>query len=143
MLQYLASRDFSVGISSLAVGADQLFAKVVVEMQKRLEVVIPCDGYEATFTNADALSTYRALLRAAAKTHTLPFSKPSEEAFYGAGRLVVELSDSMVLVWDGKPAVGRGGTGDIARYLAERGQSCFWINPKNTTTTEVELRLRQ
>lgn len=139
MLRYLQARDLSTGISSLAVGADQLFASAVLEIRKALEVVIPCDGYETTFTNVDTLTTYRALLAAAARTHSLHFPEPSEEAFYRAGCLVVDLSDAMVLVWDGKPAGGRGGTGDIAKYVSERGRSCFWINPKTTMTSEVPL----
>ncbi len=141
MLRYLEVHDLSIGISSLAVGADQLFASAVLGMKKALEVVIPCDGYEATFTNAEALNTYRTFVSVAAKTHSLSFCEPSEEAFYRAGRLVVDLSDAMVLIWDGKPAAGRGGTGDIAKYVSERDRSCFWINPKTTTTSEVPPNL--
>jgi hypothetical protein len=139
MLEYLGTHNLSVGISSLAVGADQMFASVVLEMRRALEVVVPCEGYEETFTNPEALAEYRAFLSATTKTHSLDFPQPSEEAFYRAGCLVVDLSDAMVLVWDGKPPAGRGGTGDIAKYVSERRGSCFWINPRSTTASEVRL----
>lgn len=141
MLRYLGTHNFSVGISSLAVGADQLFASAVLEMRKALAVVIPCDGYETTFTNAHALTNYCALLSAASEQHHLEFAKPSEEAFYRAGRLVVDLSDAMILVWNGNPPAGRGGTGDIAKYVSEIGRSYFWINPMNMTLSNVDSTL--
>jgi len=139
MLQYLRTHDISAGVSSLAVGADQLFASAVVERKIPLEVVIPCDRYEATFTDSEALANYRALLNAAATKRVLNFMEPSEEAFLQAGRLVVDSSDAMVLVWDGNPAAGRGGTGDIAKYASARGRSYFWINPRNTTSSNVRV----
>ena len=47
----LTKRDFSSGVSSLAEGADQLFAEVVLTLGKLLEVIIPCHNYESAFKN--------------------------------------------------------------------------------------------
>lgn len=134
---YLQKQAFVAGISSLAAGADQLFARSVVELGRDLEVVIPCDRYETTFVSAPAINEYRQLLDCARKTHTLSFDHPCEEAFYNAGRLVVDVSDSMILVWNGKPARGLGGTADIAKYAKAMRRPSFWINPTAATTSIV------
>jgi hypothetical protein len=140
LVQYLASHNVSTGISSLALGADQLFADIVLAMGKLLEVVVPCAAYEKTFPNRDDLSAYRALLGRATTKHVLRFSEPSEDAFYAAGRFVVDRSDAMVLVWNGKPAAGRGGTGDVASYVIERQRPAYWINPVTTTAQLLQVR---
>jgi hypothetical protein len=39
------------GVSSLAAGADQLFADTLLRSGGRLYALIPCRGYEKTFSN--------------------------------------------------------------------------------------------
>ena len=112
----LSKRTFSRGVSSLAVGADQLFAHIVLDLHHALEVVLPCRGYEKTFKNDDMRKVFAALKSQATHCQLLEFDAPSEEAFYRAGQRVVDLSDLMMFVWDGKPAKGRGGTADIVDY---------------------------
>ncbi len=50
----------------------------------------------------------------------MPYVEPSEEAFFAADRRVVELSDRMVAIWDGKQSRGLGGTADVVAYAADR-----------------------
>ncbi len=38
-----------------------------------------------------------------------------------AGVWMVDRSDRLVAIWDGKPAAGLGGTGDVVAYALERG----------------------
>src|SRR5207248_297203 len=102
----LTKRDFVSGVSSLADGADQLFAEVVLALGKPLEVVIPCHGYEAAFTDPLAAQRFRQLKNRAAASSILLFEGPSEEAFYQAGRRIVDVSDFMLFVWNGKPSKG-------------------------------------
>lgn len=53
---------------------------------------------------------------------TLPFSEPSEEAFYAAGKAVVDACDWLIAVWDGEPARGLGGSADVVAYARNRGK---------------------
>ena len=112
--------DPVTGVSSLAAGADQLFAQTVLHRGGQLHVVLPCARYEDTFANAEDLETFRALLRRADTVEELPERKPSEEAFLKAGLRVVDLSDLLIAVWDGMPARGKGGTADIVAYAKRR-----------------------
>ena len=118
-----------VGVSSLAIGADQLFAEAVVQSNGRLHAVIPCQGYETTFTDDAALQSFRRLLESAGSVETLAYDRPSEDAFLAAGNRVVELSDIFIAVWDGLEAKGKGGTADIVRYAQGHQKELFVIWP--------------
>lgn len=105
-----------VGVSSLAEGADQLFADILLQQGGQLHVVIPSRQYEGAFTTEAARQRYRRLLSKSALVHALPYPKPTEDAFLKAGQKAVDLSDLLIAVWDGKPSRGKGGTADIVHY---------------------------
>jgi hypothetical protein len=107
-------------VTSLAQGADQMCAAIALRRGSSLHVVVPCARYEESFTTAAALRRFNTLLAESASVETLSFPHPSEEAFLAAGRRVVDLSDLLAAVWDGKPARGKGGTADIVAYARAR-----------------------
>ena len=119
-----------IGVSSLAAGADQLFASLVLERGGRLEIVLPCRRYEKTFSRPGDLTSFRALLEKATNVETLGFDEPSEEAYLAAGCRVVDLSDVLLAVWDGQQARGKGGTADIVEYARSRGTKLEIVWPK-------------
>ncbi len=121
--------DELVGLCSLAVGADQIFAHVLLASGGRLHAVIPCQGYAGTFGNRAARQEFERLLSAAHEVTELPFSEPSEEAFMAAGREVVDGCDLLLAVWDGEPAAGLGGTADVVSHATERAKSVEIIWP--------------
>ncbi len=125
----LGAHEKLIGITSLAVGADQLFARTVLALGGTLEVIVPAATYRATFTSREDLAAYEALLARATIT-TLPFIEPSEEAFLAAGQEVARRSDSLIAVWDGRPAHGTGGTADIVAYAKSLGVPVLVIWPK-------------
>lgn len=108
------------GACSLAAGADQLFARLVLEAGGSLSVVVPCEDYESTFDPAD-LAHYEELLDQADEVEHLDFTSPSEEAFLAAGHKVVAMSDLLIAVWDGESVHGKGGTGDIVAHSRASG----------------------
>ena len=118
-----------LGLSSLARGADQLFADAVLRAGNSLRVVIPCDGYETTFTTKEVRAEYIRLLAAADEQVVLPFTEPSEEAFWAAGCRLVDDAGVVVAVWNGKPARGLGGTADVVRYALDSNRRVLHINP--------------
>jgi hypothetical protein len=113
--------DELVGVCSLAVGADQLFAHLVLAAGGKLHVVIPSAGYDKTFEHGPDLATYHALLSLAHQQRALSFSSPSEDAYLAAGHTVVDSSDSLIAVWDGQEAAGLGGTADVVGYARQQG----------------------
>lgn len=121
--------DELVGLCSLAVGADQIFAHVLLASGGRLHAVIPCQGYTGTFGDEAARQEFELLLSAAHEVTELPFTEPSEEAFMTAGREVADRCNLLLAVWDGEPAAGIGGTADVVSYATERGKSVEIIWP--------------
>jgi hypothetical protein len=109
------------GISSLAEGADQLFAEQVLEAGGGLIAVIPCAAYGDAFSTDEGAHAYRRLRARADEVVELSHASPSEEAFWDAGRRVVGLADLLLAVWDGSASAGLGGTGDVVAYAVEQG----------------------
>jgi hypothetical protein len=118
-----------LGVTSLAIGADQIFAEIVLSLGGQIEAIIPFADYERTFRNEAELGKYEELKSLCVHVETLAPFPTEEEAFLSAGKTVVDRSDLLVAVWDGEPAHGRGGTGDIVDYALTRQKQLVNINP--------------
>lgn len=118
-----------VGISSLAIGADQLFARLVLENRGYLIAVIPSSTYADSFSNDDEKAHYEALKNRADEVQVLPDIEDAEESYLRAGHRVVDLCEVLIAVWDGQPAKGKGGTGDAVNYALENRRKVVHIDP--------------
>ncbi|MFG1604963.1 hypothetical protein [Actinoplanes sp. NPDC049265] len=118
------------GVSSLADGADQLFAEHVLAAAGTLHVVLPCEGYAGSLISDDSRTRFEQLRRAAGSVVTMPFAEPSEQAFLAAGKAMVDACDHLFAVWDGRPARGPGGTADVVAYARSRGRpvTILWLD---------------
>jgi len=117
-----------IGISSLAIGADQMFAEIVLHLQGELEVIIPFKGYELKFEDELGREAYHRLLGQATRVKTLKKHGSDEEAYFEAGRIIADSCDEMIAVWDGQPAVGLGGTADVVDYCKSHGKPIVIIH---------------
>lgn len=119
----LARRDVELkAFSSLAAGADQLFADVALAEGVPVTAVIPgMDYYEAHLGDDEARATYRRILSSCADRVDLPLQPTHEKAYFAAGRWIVDHADRLIAVWDGRPARGPGGTGDVVAYARRIG----------------------
>lgn len=70
------------------------------------------------------------------KIEVLPRKTSDEESYLAAGQKVVELSNVMIAVWNGKPAAGLGGTADIVDYARQKNKQICHINPLTRTVTK-------
>jgi uncharacterized phage-like protein YoqJ len=126
-----------VGISSLAIGTDQIFAKLILRNGGTLHVIIPFEGYETKFDKENE-EKYFSLLQQASLVETLPSHLSDEESYFAAGKRVVDLSDIVIAVWDGKPARGLGGTADAVKYAIDSKKKVFHINPVTSIVRIIE-----
>lgn len=122
-------------VSSLARGADQMFAEIVLGAGGSLYAVIPFPGYERTLTGDD-LDRYRALT-ARARMEVMQAAETDEASFWAAGQRVVDLSNLLVAVWDGKSARGLGGTADVVQYAMQRLKPVIHVNPDQRTVQSL------
>lgn len=118
-----------VGYTSLAAGADQMFAEEVLDAGGTVVAVVPSGDYETTFADDAAVRHYRGLLDRCGEQIRLPFDDASEEAYWAAGQEVVARCDVLLAVWDGKPAAGLGGTGDVVGHAGRVGREVVVVWP--------------
>ena len=131
-----------VGVTSLAIGADQIFAEAILQRQGSLEAIIPFAAYEETFTEGQERQAYHRLLALAGTVEVLEKSGSDEEAYLQAGQKIVDEVDLLLAIWDGKPARGLGGTGDIVEYALSKEKSVLHLNPITRQVTTMQHGIR-
>jgi hypothetical protein len=121
-------------VSSLALGADQLLAQLVLEHGGTIHAVLPFADIERSFS-PEHLPAYRKLVRQAV-VEVLETPGADEDAYLAAGKRVVDLSDIVLAVWDGEPARGKGGTADMVVYAVCQGVPLIHIDPISRTVRQ-------
>ena len=122
--------------SCLAIGADQIFARVILAKNIPLVAITPCKKYEQTFDD-NRIELYKSLLKQTTNEIILDFESPSEEAFYEAGKTVVNKSDVVFAFWDSLPSKGLGGTADIVSIAKTLNKKIIHLNPINQTKNYI------
>ncbi|WP_371781504.1 hypothetical protein [Streptosporangium subroseum] len=117
------------GLSCLADGADQIFARAVLDLGGTLEAVIPAQQYRDGLP-AETQQEYDALLSKATQIHRLDFTESTSESHMAASRLMLDHADELLAVWDGKPARGHGGTADVVTEAQGHGLNVRTIWPE-------------
>jgi uncharacterized phage-like protein YoqJ len=101
--------------SPLSIGADQVLVDVALELGCSLVAVVPFADFETEFAEEDR-QRYHALLQRAAAIVTLPEQQRSRAAFRLAGEWIVDHTDRLLAVWNGRPARSEGGTAETVAY---------------------------
>jgi hypothetical protein len=112
--------DELAGVSSIADGADSLFAQAVLDAGGALVVIIPAQEYRDGLP-AEHHATYESLLSRASRVIALDHLQSNSEAHMAASLRILDEADHLVAVWDGQPARGYGGTADVVTTARERG----------------------
>ncbi|MCW6005098.1 hypothetical protein K1W54_10965 [Micromonospora sp. CPCC 205371] len=118
-----------VGISCVADGADQIFARAVLDAGGRLEVVVPARKYRDALPES-AHEAYDALLSRAVHVHQLAHEESTPQSHMDASIEMVKRADLLFAVWDGLPARSFGGTADVVTYAHETGVPVTVIWPE-------------
>ena len=127
-------RIVDVALSALAEGADTLFAEAALELGVPLEAVTPFKRYIEDF-EGQAQEHYQRLLAQAQVEHRLPHAERSDEAYLAGGLWVVDHCNLLVVVWNGQPAAGKGGTGDVVDYARQVVRPYIHIHTVERTVT--------
>jgi hypothetical protein len=120
------------GWTSLAAGADQIFARVVLQLGGALVAVVPIRNYERFFATPDQLGEYHRLLSRCIRTVQLD-APDSGQAFVAAGHRIVDECQQMLAVWDGLPARSPGSTGDVVKYARTLQRPITILDPITRT----------
>lgn len=121
-----------IALSSVAAGADQIFVKAALGLGLGWEALLPLPlgDFERDFSPED-WNDVKALLKKV--EHISVVSEPGsrEEAYLTGGFEIVHNCDVLVVVWDGLPARGKGGTAAIIAYARAMGRPLVIINPES------------
>jgi hypothetical protein len=117
-------------LSSLAAGADQLFAEAALEQPRTtLAVVLPLSvaEYAAEFHDPAALVSFQQLLARAERVVECGDAPTRAAAYEQAARYIVDASDVLFALWDGHPSNKQGGTAASIAYARRRGHQAIRI----------------
>lgn len=120
------------GVSALADGADQLFARAVLDQGGLIEVIVPAARYRDGLP-AQCQPEYDDLLGHAVRVHRLDFTESTSESHMAASELMVSMVDELLAVWDQQPARSYGGTADVVAHARDRGLMMRVIWPDGAT----------
>ncbi|MDX6738414.1 hypothetical protein [Actinocorallia sp. A-T 12471] len=118
-----------VGLTCLADGADQIFARVVLDHGGTIEAIIPATKYRQELPEAFH-DEYDRLLSSASSVHALDFVESDSEAHMAASTHMLDQADELWAVWDGQPARGYGGTADVVSHARQAGTPVHVIWPE-------------
>jgi hypothetical protein len=128
-VKYTHVRTGLAVVSSLAEGADRILARAILARKgTRLEVVLPMDrdDYSSDFRSPGSRDDFDDLMDKGTVDVVGP-TKSRKHAYESAGEAVVDRSDVVIAVWDGKRARGRGGTAESYASAVQRKKPIFWI----------------
>ncbi|MEZ6026565.1 MAG: hypothetical protein R3E85_10335 [Planctomycetota bacterium] len=112
-------------VTCLAEGADQLVARLGLELGYGLHAVLPFarqDVRRDLEERGDEVEAFDDLLSRSTSALELDGSlRHRPEAYARAGSLLQAHADLLVAAWDGEPARGRGGTADVVAEARQRG----------------------
>lgn len=119
-----------IGLSSAAAGADLIFVHAVLGQSMGWEALLPLPlvDFEKDFAPGEWPEVKRLLAQA---EHLEISAEPGSrnEAYLSGGFEIVNRCDVLLVVWDGEPARGKGGTGDVVAYARAMGRPIVIINP--------------
>ncbi len=142
-------------VSPLAQGADRLFATAALARgTARLEVVtpLPIAEYRTDFETSDDRHEFEALLQRAARVDELEGPTvfdgpvdgervdPRDTAYLRVGERVVEACEIVIAIWNGRRAVGTGGTAEIVQHALRQDRLVIWIQADRPQAAPTIIR---
>jgi hypothetical protein len=103
-----------IGLSSAAAGADLLFLESCAELGIRTVVILPFgrERFAEDFEVPEEWERAVRLMDSALWCEVAKGGEKAPEAYHVVSREILEISDRMLLAWDGLPPRGLGGTGE-------------------------------
>jgi hypothetical protein len=108
------------GVTCLADGADQLFARVVLALGGTYEVVVPATDYRRRSVRPGNRAAFDELLDRAVTVTYMPFDRSGRTAYMAASQELLRRCELLLAVWDGQPSAVLGDTADVVRAAQAR-----------------------
>jgi len=119
-----------IGVTCLAKGADQLFARAVLDLGGQLIVVLPSSNYRKQKVGPNNRVVFDDLLAEAAEVRHMPYAESGREAYEAANATLLDIADRLVAVWDGRPSKDQSGTGAVVQQARQLSKPVDVIWPR-------------
>lgn len=130
-----------LGLSSAAEGGDQLFIDQVRALGISWHAILPLPKAEfAKDFSKEEWARVERTLDGAEHVRVITENGSREDAYLDCGMATVDGSDVLLAVWDGEPARGRGGTGDVVAYAKSLGRPLILIDANTLKVTLENLK---
>jgi len=119
-----------IGYSSIAIGADTLFAETCIALGIPWVALLPRprEDFKKDFTESDWAKTSE-LLQQAARVESLPPARSRDLGYLEGGLSTVDEADIMIAVWNGEPSRGTGGTAEVVAHAENLAKPIILIDP--------------
>jgi hypothetical protein len=119
-----------IGYSSIAIGADTLFAETCIALGIPWIALLPRpkEDFKKDFTEPDWKRTSE-LLQQAARVESLPAARDRELGYLEGGLSTVEEADILIAVWNGESSRGTGGTAEVVEHAENLAKPIIVIDP--------------
>ncbi|HEX2862179.1 MAG TPA: hypothetical protein VHN79_11090 [Lacunisphaera sp.] len=119
-----------LALSSAAAGADLLFVQAALDQGLGWEACLPLPvvDFQRDFP-PEEWPAVAALLPRAELLEVVAEAGTREDAYLSGGLEIVNRCDVLLVVWDGQPARGKGGTADVVAYARALGRPVVIIDP--------------
>jgi len=123
----------------LAPGADQLAAGIALQRNIALIVLLPFaqDQYLDEFPQ-ESQEVFLQLVSKAQKVIQIEAAQ-GENRYRPLGNYLIDHMDCLVAVWNGLPARGPGGTGEVVEGFRRQGKPLAWVRADNMLPEELVL----
>ena len=121
-------------ISALAEGADRIVPRHVLARPGAgltVPLPLPKSDYLTDFQSEESRAEFLSLLHRADQVEEMSSEATREQAYEAAGEYMLNNSDVLIAIWDGRNAQGQGGTGDIVGRARQRGLPIAWVHAGN------------
>jgi hypothetical protein len=124
-----ATSEIICGVSSVAAGADLLFAEICLELGIPLRILLPMprEYFQQDF-DAATWSRAEQVMQKAAAVEVTGNQTLREERYYECGIETVQQTQLLIVLWNGKPAQGMGGTEEIVTFARDMGKPVVWFH---------------
>ncbi len=125
-------------LSSLASGADSLVAEEALKLGYELHAPLPLarEEYEKDFDTPPTLATFRDLLTRASRVFEISAANPERgHAYADAARVVLNQSDVLLALWDGRDTEYVAGTAATIAQASSQHIPVIHIHPEGAMPT--------
>ncbi|MEU8261530.1 hypothetical protein AB0C02_13035 [Micromonospora sp. NPDC048999] len=109
------------GVTCLAAGADQIFARAVLATGGTYEVILPAPDYRAAAIAQDRRAAYDELLQRATRVIHIDHNRSGTAAYVAANRELLRRIQRLVAVWDGELGCHAASTDRTVDWARQRG----------------------